>query len=157
LKVENSEAPAAPPEGPLAGLRVLDLSRMVAGALVGVLLADFGADVVKVEQPGTGDPLRTWTTGGEPFWWKVYARNKRLITLNLKVPRGREILALAARQVVEDLRRPPFGDEAIGEVGSDEAGAAGDESSTFHSLREESSGFAAGAAPAPPARSRPNR
>ena len=91
--VENREAPAAPPEGPLAGLRVLDLSRMVAGALVGVVLADFGADVVKVEQPGTGDPLRTWTTGGEPFWWKVYARNKRLITLNLKVPRGREILA----------------------------------------------------------------
>ena len=91
--VENSQDPAAPQEGPLAGLRVLDLSRMVAGALVGVVLADFGADVVKVEQPGTGDPLRTWTTGGEPFWWKVYARNKRLITLNLKVPRGREILA----------------------------------------------------------------
>ena len=55
------------------------------------MLADFGADVVKVEQPGTGDPLRTWTTGGEPFWWKVYARNKRLITLNLKAPRGLEI------------------------------------------------------------------
>lgn len=77
---------------PLAGVRVLDLSRMVAGGLAGMLLADFGADVVKVEQPGTGDPLRQWTTGGEPFWWKVYARNKRLITLNLKDPAGHELL-----------------------------------------------------------------
>ena len=67
---------------------MLDLSRMVAGGIAGMLLADFGADVVKVEQPGTGDPLRQWTTGGEPFWWKVYARNKRLITLNLKAPEG---------------------------------------------------------------------
>ena len=73
---------------PLAGVRVLDLSRMVAGGMAGMLLADFGADVVKVEQPGTGDPLRQWTTGGEPFWWKVYARNKRFITLNLKSRRA---------------------------------------------------------------------
>ena len=77
---------------PLSGLRVLDLSRMVAGGLAGMLLADFGADVVKVEQPGSGDPLRQWTTAGEPYWWKVYARNKRLITLNLKAPEGRELL-----------------------------------------------------------------
>ena len=47
---------------PLKGVRVLDLSRMVAGGVAGMLLADFGADVVKVEQPGTGDPLRQWTT-----------------------------------------------------------------------------------------------
>jgi formyl-CoA transferase len=77
---------------PLAGVRVLDVSRMVAGGIAGMLLADFGADVVKVEQPGTGDPLRQWTTAGEPFWWKVYGRNKRLITLNLKAPEGRELL-----------------------------------------------------------------
>ena len=82
----------ARPAGPLAGLRVLDLSRMVAGGLTGMLLADFGADVVKVEQPGVGDPLRQWTTGGEPDWWKVYARNKRLITLNLKAAEGRDLL-----------------------------------------------------------------
>jgi len=61
---------------------------MVAGGVCGMLLADFGADVVKVEQPGTGDPLRQWTTGGEPFWWKVYGRNKRYITLNLKTEEG---------------------------------------------------------------------
>jgi crotonobetainyl-CoA:carnitine CoA-transferase CaiB-like acyl-CoA transferase len=77
---------------PLQGIRVLDLSRMVAGGVAGMLLADFGADVVKVEQPRTGDPLRQWTADGNPLWWKVYARNKRYITLNLKDPQGRELL-----------------------------------------------------------------
>ena len=77
---------------PLNGVRVLDLSRMVAGGVAGMLLADFGADVIKVEQPGTGDPLRQWTTDGHPLWWKVYGRNKRYITLNLKEPQGRELL-----------------------------------------------------------------
>ena len=77
---------------PLEGLRVLDLSRMIAGGVAGVLLADFGADVVKVEQPGSGDPLRQWTQEGRPFWWQVYGRNKRYITLNLKSPEGHAIL-----------------------------------------------------------------
>ena len=76
----------------LEGVRVLDLSRMVAGGVAGMLLADFGAEVVKVEQPGTGDPLRQWTVQGQPFWWKVYARNKRFVTLNLKSDEGRELL-----------------------------------------------------------------
>jgi crotonobetainyl-CoA:carnitine CoA-transferase CaiB-like acyl-CoA transferase len=82
----------APPVGPLHGIRVLDLSRMIAGGVAGMLLADFGADVVKVEEPGRGDPLRQWTTEGEPFWWHVYARNKRFVTLNLKNAEGRELL-----------------------------------------------------------------
>jgi crotonobetainyl-CoA:carnitine CoA-transferase CaiB-like acyl-CoA transferase len=77
---------------PLDGVRVLDLSRMVAGGVAGMLLADFGADVVKLEQPGVGDPLRQWTAEGQPFWWKVYARNKRFITLNLKSDEGRALL-----------------------------------------------------------------
>ncbi|HEV3214670.1 MAG TPA: CaiB/BaiF CoA-transferase family protein [Vicinamibacterales bacterium] len=77
---------------PLEGVRILDLSRMIAGGAAGMLLADFGADVVKVEQPGTGDPLRQWTLEGQPFWWKVYARNKRYITLNLKSDEGKELL-----------------------------------------------------------------
>ena len=77
---------------PLEGVRVLDLSRMIAGGLAGMLLADFGADVVKVEQPGIGDPLRHWTTNGDPLWWKVYARNKRYITLNAQSPEGRSLL-----------------------------------------------------------------
>jgi crotonobetainyl-CoA:carnitine CoA-transferase CaiB-like acyl-CoA transferase len=57
-----------------------------------MLLADFGADVVKVEQPGAGDPLRQWTTNGQALWWKVYGRNKRYITLNLKSDDGRALL-----------------------------------------------------------------
>ena len=77
---------------PLENIRVLDLSRMIAGGLAGMLLADFGADVVKVEYPGTGDPLRNWTTGGQPLWWKVYARSKRYITLNFQIPEGKDIL-----------------------------------------------------------------
>jgi crotonobetainyl-CoA:carnitine CoA-transferase CaiB-like acyl-CoA transferase len=76
---------------PLEGLRVLDLTRLVAGGLAGMLLADFGAEVVKVEQPGAGDPLRTWTNEGRPFWWKVYGRNKKYITLNIKSAEGKEM------------------------------------------------------------------
>ncbi len=56
-----------------------------------MLLADFGADVVKVEQPGSGDPLRQWTTNGQAFWWQVYGRNKRFITLNLKSDEGKAL------------------------------------------------------------------
>jgi crotonobetainyl-CoA:carnitine CoA-transferase CaiB-like acyl-CoA transferase len=77
---------------PLEGVRILDLSRMVAGGVAGMLLADFGAEVVKVEQPSSGDPLRQWTSGGRSLWWKVYARNKRFITLNLKSAAGRDLL-----------------------------------------------------------------
>jgi crotonobetainyl-CoA:carnitine CoA-transferase CaiB-like acyl-CoA transferase len=95
-----SAAPAAterprphPDRGrPLNGVRVLDLTRMVAGGTAGMLLADFGADVVKVEQPGAGDPLRQWTAEGQPLWWQVYGRNKRFVTLNLKHPEGRDLL-----------------------------------------------------------------
>lgn len=76
----------------LEGIRILDLSRLIAGGAAGMLLADFGADVVKVEQPRTGDPLRQWTSGGQPYWWKVYARNKRYITLNLKSEEGKDLL-----------------------------------------------------------------
>jgi len=76
----------------LEGIRILDLSRLIAGGAAGMLLADFGADVVKVEQPRTGDPLRQWTFEGQPYWWKVYARNKRYITLNVKSDEGKDLL-----------------------------------------------------------------
>ncbi len=78
--------------GPLSGVRVLDLSRLVAGGMCGMLLGDFGAEVVKVEQPGRGDPLRTWSAGGLPLWWRVYGRNKRSITLDLRREAGRDLL-----------------------------------------------------------------
>ena len=88
----GTRTPDRPDARPLAGLRVLDLSRMVAGGAAGMLLADFGADVVKVEEPGAGDPLRQWTVDGHPFWWKVYARNKRFITIDLKSPQGVDLV-----------------------------------------------------------------
>jgi hypothetical protein len=70
--------PAA--RGSLHGVRILDLSRFVAGNMLSLQLADFGADVIKVEPPG-GDPLRDWRESGHVLHWKVYARNKRSIVL----------------------------------------------------------------------------
>ena len=81
--------------GPLDGVRILDLSTVIAGPWASTLLADYGADVVKVELPGRGDPLRDMPPHkeGKPLWWKVTNRNKRGITLDLRAPEGREILA----------------------------------------------------------------
>jgi crotonobetainyl-CoA:carnitine CoA-transferase CaiB-like acyl-CoA transferase len=70
--------------GPLHGVRVLDFSRLVAGNMVTLQLADLGAEVVKVEAPGRGDTLRDWREAGVSVHWKVYARNKKSITLDLK-------------------------------------------------------------------------
>ncbi|MFH1603856.1 MAG: CoA transferase [Pseudomonadota bacterium] len=72
--------------GPLQGIRVLDFSRLVAGNMLSLQLADFGAEVVKVEAPGRGDTLRDWRERGYSVHWKVYARNKKSITLDLKAP-----------------------------------------------------------------------
>jgi len=69
--------------GPLDGIRVLDLTRLVAGNMLSLQLADFGADVIKVEPP-SGDPLRDWRDGGQELHWKTYARNKRSIVLNFR-------------------------------------------------------------------------
>jgi crotonobetainyl-CoA:carnitine CoA-transferase CaiB-like acyl-CoA transferase len=70
--------------GPLSGVRVLDMSRLMCGNMLSLQLADFGAEVVKVESPGKGDTLRDWRAAGVSAHWKVYARNKKSITLNLK-------------------------------------------------------------------------
>ncbi|KKB85112.1 acyl-CoA transferase [Devosia limi DSM 17137] len=69
--------------GPLSGTRVLDLSRLVAGNMLSVQLADFGADVIKIEPPD-GDPLRDWIDDGQSLHWKTYGRNKRSVLLNLR-------------------------------------------------------------------------
>lgn len=69
---------------PLDGIRVLDLSRLVAGNVLTVVLADFGADVIKIERPGRGDDLRHWQEDGVETWWQVYGRNKRSLALDLK-------------------------------------------------------------------------
>jgi crotonobetainyl-CoA:carnitine CoA-transferase CaiB-like acyl-CoA transferase len=77
--------------GPLHGVRVLDLSRLVAGNMVSLQLGDFGADVIKIEPP-SGDPLRDWRDGGKSLHWKTYARNKRSIVLDLRQDAAKDAL-----------------------------------------------------------------
>lgn len=88
-----AEAVVPTRNGPLRGLRVLDAGNMIAGPLAATQMADFGADVIKLELPGTGDSMRHWAPmkEGLSLWWKVIGRNKRLITLTLSKPRGREL------------------------------------------------------------------
>ena len=86
----NKFDPAA--VGPLCGVRVLDLSRLVAGNLLTSFLGDFGADVIKVERQGVGDDLRKWQVEGQAIYWKIYGRNKRSMELDLKSERGLETL-----------------------------------------------------------------
>jgi len=111
-------ADAHPAPGPLAGLRVLELGQLIAGPFAGRMMADFGADVIKVEPPARdghdgGDPLRKWRKlhpddpSGTSLWWYVQGRNKRSITLDLRVAAGQRIVReLAARSdiVIENFR-----------------------------------------------------
>lgn len=90
----------APTALPLSGVRVLDLSRLLAGNMLTVQLADFGADVIKIES-AQGDTLRDWKNKGKSIWWKVYARNKKSICLDLKSAAGkRDILSLLPQSQV---------------------------------------------------------
>ena len=82
---------------PLDGITVLDLSRLVAGNMVSLQLADFGAEVIKIEDPGKGDPLRHWRVEGHSLFWKAYARNKKSVTLDLRKPRAKELFELSDR------------------------------------------------------------
>ena len=99
-----------PSSGALASLRVLEAGQLLAGPFVGTLLGDLGADVVKVEPPGSGDPMRQWgreKPHGHSLWWPVVGRNKRSVTLDLRVEEGQEIfrrLAAEADVVVENFR-----------------------------------------------------
>lgn len=100
---------ATQPQGPLAGLKVLELGQLIAGPFAAKTLADFGADVVKIEPPGAGDPLRNWRMlkDGTSVWWQVQARNKRSVALDLKAPQAQEIvrkLALEADVLIENFR-----------------------------------------------------
>ena len=99
--------------GPLAGVRVLELGSFVAAPAATRMLADFGAEVIKVEQPGSGDELRQWgemiamREGEVSAWWLSLARNKRLVSLNLRHPKGQELalrLVAASQIVVENFR-----------------------------------------------------
>ena len=90
-KVLKSFEPEA--VGPLQGIRAIDLSRLVAGNMLSLQLADYGAEVIKVEDPERGDPLRDWRVKGVSIHWKVYARNKKSLALALRSPEGLELLA----------------------------------------------------------------
>lgn len=83
--------------GPLQDVKVLDLSRLVAGNMLSLYLADFGADVIKIEREGKGDDLRNWREGGESIYWKVYGRNKRSVVLDLKSSEGLDVLKRLVR------------------------------------------------------------
>ncbi len=97
------------PAGPLAGIKVLELGTLIAGPFCSRLLGEFGADVIKVESPDGGDPIRQWRVlkDGNSLWWTVQSRNKKSITLNMKDERAQEIarrLALEADIVIENYR-----------------------------------------------------
>lgn len=98
------------PRGPLAGIRAIEVGQLLAGPFVGSRLADFGAEVIKVETPGAGDPMREWghhRYQGYSLWWPTLARNKKSVTANLRDPRGRDLvrrLATNADAMVENFK-----------------------------------------------------
>ena len=95
-------------KGPLTDIRLIELGQLIAGPFCGQLMADMGADVIKVEPPGKGDPMRVWGRGDYPLWWSVCARNKRCVTANLRVEEGQELvkkLIASADMVLENFRK----------------------------------------------------
>ncbi|WP_066288160.1 CaiB/BaiF CoA transferase family protein [Arthrobacter sp. B6] len=108
--IRREEAPGPQGGGPLEGIRVLELGSLVAGPFAGRLLADMGAEVIKIETSDRPDPLRTWGQGeidGHRLFWTVHARNKKCVTLNLRTPRGISIFKDMVAQsdaVIENFR-----------------------------------------------------
>ena len=89
-----------PNRGPLAGLRVIEMGTLLAGPFCGQLLGDFGAEVIKVEPPNQGDPMRGWgreKAHGKSLWWPTIARNKKSVTINLREQEGQAL----ARELIE--------------------------------------------------------
>ena len=94
-------------KGPLTDIRLVELGQLIAGPFCGQLMADMGADVIKVEPPGQGDPMRVWGRGDYPLWWQVCARNKRVVTANLREEEGQQLvrkLISQADMVLENFR-----------------------------------------------------
>ncbi len=94
---------------PLAGVRVVELGQLIAGPFAGKTLADFGAEVIKIEPPGEGDPLRTWRLlhQGTSVWWQVQSRNKQSVVVDLRRPEGQEIARRLIREadvLIENFR-----------------------------------------------------
>jgi formyl-CoA transferase len=101
--------PSSSAAGPLAGVRVIELGQLIAGPFCGKTLADFGAEVIKIEPPGKGDPLRKWRLlkNGNSVWWEVQSRNKQSVTLDLTQREGQEVLRLLVKDadvLIENFR-----------------------------------------------------
>ncbi len=109
--LSGTQDPAQPSERPLGGLRVLELGSLIAGPFATRIMAEFGAEVIKVERPGTGDPLRSWRyidpRTETSLWWAVQSRNKKLVTLDLGHPDGLDVakrLATVSDILVENFK-----------------------------------------------------
>jgi crotonobetainyl-CoA:carnitine CoA-transferase CaiB-like acyl-CoA transferase len=123
----NADATLA--KGPLSGLRVLELGHFIAAPFCTRILGDLGAEIIKVESPGAGDPVRSWgkMVEGKSLWWSVHGRNKKSVTLNMKDPKGLDIarqLIAQSNAVVENFRpgqlaRWGLGDESIASTNPD--------------------------------------
>ncbi|MES2784529.1 MAG: CoA transferase, partial [Pseudomonadota bacterium] len=110
-----SAADASPPSpkgagpGPLVGLKIIELGQLIAGPFAAKTLGDFGADVIKIESPGAGDPLRKWRLlkDGTSVWWQVQSRNKRSVVLDLKDSAAQDVvrtLVTEADVLIENFR-----------------------------------------------------
>ena len=96
----DSESQSTGADGPLKGIKVIELGQLIAGPFAAKTLADFGAEVIKIESPGAGDPLRRWRLmkGDTSIWWQVQSRNKQSVALDLRQPAGQDIV----RKLVAD-------------------------------------------------------
>jgi crotonobetainyl-CoA:carnitine CoA-transferase CaiB-like acyl-CoA transferase len=106
---ERDISDVAPNERPLEGMKVLELGQILAGAFTTTILGYFGAEVIKVEPPGEGDPIRNWRTvkDGTSLWWWSLARNKQSITINLKSREGQQLVRRLCEQcdvLIENFR-----------------------------------------------------
>lgn len=104
MRAEDQNVPAG---GPLAGIRVVELGQLIAGPFCGQLLGDMGAEVVKLEAPGAGDPMRNWGQGSTPTWWRVIGRNKYSVAADLRAEEGQQLardLIAKADILVENFR-----------------------------------------------------
>ncbi|EIT71322.1 MULTISPECIES: CaiB/BaiF CoA transferase family protein [Hydrocarboniphaga] len=113
----SSDARTDPP--PLTGLKVLEFGQLIGGPFAGKILGDFGAEVIKIEPPGQGDPLRNWRLlrNGTSVWWQIQSRNKRSVTLDLRQPEAQDIarrLAEEADVLIENFRPGVLEDWGLG-------------------------------------------
>lgn len=120
LAAARARAQASSRQGPLAGLRVIEIGQMLAGPYVGSRLADFGAEVIKVEAPDRKDPMRVWgenKVNGTGLWWSWLSRNKKCVTANLRDPRGVDLirkLCATSDALVENFRPGTLEEWGIG-------------------------------------------